>query len=203
MNVAIFVHSFLPHTHPWIYRQINWEGSSVKLVLCLERIEKDQFPYSNVIVSPPLSKKLSYIKARFWFIFKNFAPKLKRRNTRDFKKALLANQIDLVHAHFGTNGVLVAPICEQLNIPLVVTFHGFDISSALFRYPGYKKLLIKLFNQISIAVAISEEMKERLISLGCPEEKIRVSYLGVPLNEYPFFERENSNKQSDFCMLAD
>jgi glycosyltransferase involved in cell wall biosynthesis len=99
-----------------------------------------------------------------------------------------------VHSHFGTNGVLIAPVCAILNIPLVVTFHGFDISSAISRYPGYKKSLIKLFDQIVLAIAISEEMKERLILLGCREEKIRVSYLGVPLNTDQFVNRNRKSK---------
>ena len=32
----------------------------------------------------------------------------------------------LVHAHFGSDGVLALPVAQKLGIPLVVTIHGFD-----------------------------------------------------------------------------
>ena len=35
---------------------------------------------------------------------------------------------DVIHAHFGPEGVLVSPVALQLRIPLVVTFYGSDIS---------------------------------------------------------------------------
>ena len=31
----------------------------------------------------------------------------------------------LIHAHFGLDGVLALPLAKQLNIPLIVTFHGY------------------------------------------------------------------------------
>ena len=41
-------------------------------------------------------------------------------------------------------------------------------------------------------------MKERLLKLGCPEEKIKVSYLGVPLDDFPFFERLHKKEKTIF-----
>ncbi|NES74972.1 MULTISPECIES: glycosyltransferase [Okeania] len=31
----------------------------------------------------------------------------------------------LIHAHFGLDGVLALPLAKKLNIPLIVTFHGY------------------------------------------------------------------------------
>ncbi|MBU2954479.1 glycosyltransferase family 4 protein [Marinobacter sp. F3R08] len=36
---------------------------------------------------------------------------------------------DLIHAHFGSNGVLAAIALKGLNLPLVVNFHGYDVTS--------------------------------------------------------------------------
>src|SRR6267154_1940437 len=32
----------------------------------------------------------------------------------------------LIHAHFGVGGAIILPLARRLDIPLVVTFHGFD-----------------------------------------------------------------------------
>ena len=42
---------------------------------------------------------------------------------------------------------MIAPLCRQLKLPLVVTFHGFDISSAPLRWPAYRKKLQTLFTK--------------------------------------------------------
>ena len=33
---------------------------------------------------------------------------------------------DLIHAHFGVEGVYALPLAARLGVPLVTTFHGFD-----------------------------------------------------------------------------
>ncbi|HSZ72933.1 MAG TPA: glycosyltransferase [Cytophagaceae bacterium] len=188
-NVALYVDDFLLYTHVWIYRQVSDPVTNVKTVLCHLRTEEITFPFPRCVTIDSHVKIKEYIKGRFWFLFKYLSPRLSKKSVAAFTQELEEQQINLVHAHFGTNGVMIAPVCERLNIPLVVTFHGFDISSAVFRWPAYKKKLNELFHQITYAIAISEEMAERLLEIGCPKEKIRVSYLGVPLDDFPFIKR--------------
>jgi colanic acid/amylovoran biosynthesis glycosyltransferase len=163
-------------------------------VLCHKRSEEKLFPFVRTVQSINHGQLGAYIRGRFWFLFQYFAPALSKQATQAFAKELQEQKINLVHAHFGTNGVLIAPLCKRLNIPLVVTFHGFDISSAPLRWPAYRKQLKALFHQIVYAIAISEEMVDRLIACGCPKEKIKVSYLGVPLTSFPFVDRSAHTK---------
>lgn len=188
-NVALYVDDFLPYTHGWIYRQVSDPVTNVKTVLCHKRSEEDVFPITRFVKSSTNGQLASYIRGRFWFLFKYFSSGLDQKSKEEFAKELREQEINIVHAHFGTNGVLIAPLCKQLDIPLVVTFHGFDISSAPLRWPAYRRQLQSLFEQIVYAIAISDEMVNRLIAIGCPREKIRVSYLGVPLEEFPFIDR--------------
>jgi colanic acid/amylovoran biosynthesis glycosyltransferase len=51
---------------------------------------------------------------------------------------------DLVHAHFGGVGAEIAPICDELRIPLVVTFYGVE-ASALLRSPAWKQRYQTMF----------------------------------------------------------
>jgi glycosyltransferase involved in cell wall biosynthesis len=192
-RVALYVYDFLPYTHGWIYRQIADPILGVKTVLCHKRSEEKVFPFFNRVVSITEGKWMGYIRGRFWFLFKNFTSTLSKKSLQGFKRELQEQNINLVHAHFGTNGVQIAPLCKELNIPLVVTFHGFDISSAPLRWPAYRKQLEDLFHQIVYAIAISEEMVDRLVAIGCPKEKIKVSYLGVPVSDFPFVDRSARN----------
>lgn len=197
-RVALYVNKFLPYTQPWIYRQITFPANNVKLVLCHSREEETNYPFPNIVISPGPSKLKTYIRGRFWKIYKNISPSLSKKNVFDFKKALTENSIDLVHTHFGTNAVYISQICKSLNIPFIVTFHGFDLSSVPKRWPAYLKALQQLFKEIKFALAISEEMASRLIELGCPKEKVLVSYLGVPLEKFPFANRNGNEGPTRF-----
>ncbi|MDB5273289.1 MAG: colanic acid biosynthesis glycosyltransferase WcaL [Chitinophagaceae bacterium] len=199
LNVALYVDDFLPYTHGWIYRQVSDPVTHVRTVLCNVRSEEKTFPFIRCVESSSSERWKEYIRGRFWFAFKYMDSRLSAVNKNKFKEELVAQNINLVHAHFGTNGVLIAPLCIELEIPLVVTFHGFDISSAPLRWPAYRKKLSLLFHQLTYAIAISEEMAERLADLGCPREKIKVSYLGVPVEEFPVVDR--SARQTPLVFL--
>ena len=84
---------------------------------------------------------------------------------------------DVVLAEYGTTGAVVWKACKTNGLPLVVHFHGYDASRAdvLKSYAqGYQGM----FEYASAVVAVSRVMRERLVSLGAPVEK-------VVLNPYP------------------
>lgn len=95
--------------------------------------------------------------------------------------------VSIVHAHFGPDGVLAMPLAKRLEVPLVVTFHGSDITSrpiALLRsfkptnwlYLWHRKAL---FRQASVVLAVSDFVRRCLIAAGCPEDKVLRHYIGV------------------------
>lgn len=91
--------------------------------------------------------------------------------SRALSRSLKKKGIDLCYAEFGPNGVGVMQACEALKIPLVVNFHGYDIhkTEVLESYLARYK---RLFTIAKAVVAVSREMEKKLISLGCPPEKI-------------------------------
>ncbi|MBN2410086.1 glycosyltransferase [candidate division KSB1 bacterium] len=191
IKTALVVNAFLPYTHIWIYRQIIDSNINTELVLCQKRENEQEFPFENIIQSGSNSFWVRYVKNRLWFLYKNFEPALPRYSYNIFRKALIEQNIQLVHAHFGIAGAQFLPLCEELNIPLLVTFHGFDISSAPQRWPAYRTALKKLFEKCRLLITISNEMADRLEGIGCDRGKIRISYLGVPLENFPFVDRSN------------
>src|ERR1700730_9010937 len=52
----------------------------------------------------------------------------------DFVKKLGALHPVLLHAHYGPNGLRALQIARNLKIPLIVTFHGSDVTVTDLRY---------------------------------------------------------------------
>ncbi|TCL84420.1 glycosyltransferase involved in cell wall biosynthesis [Rathayibacter sp. PhB179] len=95
------------------------------------------------------------------------------------------NNVRLIHAHFAGGGIAAASLARRLDVPLVVTFHGKDVTGDPL-LPGavgrrYRRNLGRLFDQSSTLIAVSEHIRRRLIELGAPEEKVIVHRIGIPL----------------------
>jgi len=101
------------------------------------------------------------------------------------ERALREMGPDVIHAHFGTAGVLLRPVAERLRIPLVVSFYGFDVSS----YGGeewWRKEYRKLWESADRIIALSSDMKSKIRALGCSAEKIDVVHLSRDLDDFSF-----------------
>lgn len=91
---------------------------------------------------------------------------------------LKRNCIEAVLAEYGTTGAAVAESCERAEVPLIVHFHGFDAHDrhTLYEYgPAYRRM----FAVADGLVAVSRTMKQQLIGLGAPVEKIHHIPCGV------------------------
>lgn len=106
------------------------------------------------------------------------------RRSRRLGKWIDQSGTTLIHAHFVSDAVDVLPIARRSNLPLVVTAHGFDVTS-WHAEPGpvgalRRRRLREVMDQAHTLVAVSEFIKQRLIALGAPEEKVVVLPIGVP-----------------------
>lgn len=90
----------------------------------------------------------------------------------------------VLHAHFGTSAVAVLPVARRHRLPLVVTFHGYDVTSEARRTDAagrrYRERLAEVFDHADTLIAVSDYIAGRLVSLGAPENKIRVQFIGIP-----------------------
>jgi len=99
---------------------------------------------------------------------------------------------ELVHAHFGPDGVWAMPLARRLGVPLIVTFHGWDFAICRGRmtadggalYPLYARRRPRLFEVADRVVAVSRYAAEQLARLGCPEHKIAIHPIGVDVNRF-------------------
>ncbi|GAA2615670.1 glycosyltransferase [Paractinoplanes durhamensis] len=91
----------------------------------------------------------------------------------------------LIHAHFGGDGWLVSGTAAKLDIPLIVTVHGHDVT----RQPAsggahglrYRRNLGTVFDRAAAIIAVSDVIKSKAIGWGADPAKIRVHYTGVAI----------------------
>jgi glycosyltransferase involved in cell wall biosynthesis len=112
-----------------------------------------------------------------------FRRELSRRSGRAWEIALRRANVDVVLAEYGTTGAWVAEPCTRVGVPLVAHFHGFDAaktatiqrSEAAYQY---------MFGCAAAVVAVSRAMKQQLLDLGCPKEKLVYNPYGVDVNQF-------------------
>ncbi|MEO0644773.1 MAG: glycosyltransferase [Cyanobacteria bacterium J06650_10] len=121
---------------------------------------------------------------------KAFIYQLCSRHSSFFREVSKASP-SLIHAHFGPDGVKAMPLAANLNIPLIVTFHGYDItlegfsawysSYSYFMYLTKRKKLKRISSKF---IAVSNFIKDKLLQKGFPSDKIRVHYIGVDTQKF-------------------
>ena len=96
--------------------------------------------------------------------------------------AELGQAVQIVHAHFGPNGIFAGKLIAGGVFPgakLVTSFHGYDATSYVTEQgPG---VYAKLFAQGDAFLANGNDMRERLFRLGCDWGKIAVLPIGIDL----------------------
>ncbi len=119
----------------------------------------------------------------FWAAFRGLPAD--HHQKKGIASYLLRNNISLVLAEFGQSGAEMTPICRELGIPLVCIFHGYDaynVDVLEQRRAGYADL----FSHASALVAVSLDIRERLIAMGAPSEKIQHLPCAPDLNAFPY-----------------
>jgi colanic acid/amylovoran biosynthesis glycosyltransferase len=105
----------------------------------------------------------------------------------------------LIHAHFAQDAAIALPLARTLKIPLVATFHGFDVT---VKDPCAEKTWIQqqyfarretLKRSAKLFIAVSHFIKQKAMEQGFPEERMVVHYIGVDARRFqalPKVERQ-------------
>jgi|SRR5579872_2094598 len=92
----------------------------------------------------------------------------------------------LLHAHGGPSALSVLPIARHLQIPLIATFHGSDVTvdptkarGAHYTAKAYWRRKGVLAERAQLCIAVSKFIYAGLLEQGYPPCKIRLHYIGV------------------------
>lgn len=122
----------------------------------------------------------------FWGLHKVLKVVLGRNNffgNYGVKKYLKDNKIEVVLANYGMPGAHMMSVCKDLNIPLLVIFHGHDATDKKL-LQEYKVAYVKMFEYATFTIAVSEEMKKRLLAVGAIPEKLKLIPYGVDVEKF-------------------
>ena len=116
------------------------------------------------------------------------------RLPRRWVRAIAKTHPSLVHAHFGTNAPPAALLAARLRVPLIVTYHGVDITSVA-RTATQRRRRQAIFRVADRTLAVSHFIAGALRAQGCPAEKIIVHYIGVDTEFFSPSERPRASNQ--------
>jgi colanic acid/amylovoran biosynthesis glycosyltransferase len=173
-----------------IYRQVKALRGVNTFVVTKEVQNAERFPFADIEVIP---KRRTNLLVHGWLKFVERRPPIVYRGEYQTLKSLLERHgADLMHIYFGHTGVHLLPFIEEWDKPCVVSFHGADVAhkKEIKDYPGK---LRRLFDAVPLVFARSQSLLDRLVSLGCPPEKLRINRTGIPLSEFPFANRKSPN----------
>jgi len=107
-----------------------------------------------------------------------------------FKARIKEVRPSLIHAHFALDGVAALPLAEHLNIPLIVSLHGYDVTSSDSSLRSSATGLLYLLRRRQLwegahtFLCVSEFIRYQAIEAGFPRNKLRVHYTGVDCKHF-------------------
>src|SRR5437879_9291888 len=185
--VASYCTSFLKPEMLHIYRQVKALRGVKTFVITKEVQNAESFPFRDIEIIP--QSRMNLLR-HGWLKFVKREPPIVYRGEYQVLASLLEKRgADLMHIYFGHTGVHLLPFIEQWDKPCVVSFHGADVAikNDIADYPVK---LRRLFDLVPLVLARSQSLANRLLRFGCPPEKLRINRTGIPLDEFPFVDRQ-------------
>jgi glycosyltransferase involved in cell wall biosynthesis len=185
MKIVIFRNQLFKFSEPFIKQQANGVHQEKIFVgrKLLGNAEGNEVITMN---EESAIKNISYV------LFRNITP---------LKKKLTSQKVDLIHAHFGIDAIYALGLAKYLSVPLITTFHGFDVTTkSLSLLTSGKPAWINFFiskkvlaAQGQLFICVSEFIRNKAIAMGFPEEKLIIHYIGIEIPAL-IHKSQNNNK---------
>lgn len=180
------IHSFpvwLPQTQTWMFTQIASLPNDVDCYIVCERTENlDQFGLPNI-----LSLSEANLLRRIW------DTGLKKIGIRNYLGFLIhqakTQNIQILHSHFGNIGWANVAGAERLRLKHIVTFYGQEIGRFPKQDSRWFSRYKDLFSSADRILCEGPYMRQTIISLGCPPDKVQVHHLGIKTDQISFTPR--------------
>lgn len=186
-RVLVYTSQALPPQHRFIEYPLRKMSRWEPLILCASRA-KNSVPLDGL---PVVCLDPSWPRWWSWGI-RRVRGLMGVAASRDVK-TVKSLQGSLLHAHWGTSGVLIAPLAKAAGLPLLVTLHGFDIQSKeTFWTSGqggwwhrdYPNRLRQIAQEGAHFVAVSQAIRTLAIQWGIPESQVHYAPIGIDVNEF-------------------
>lgn len=175
-RVALFSTDFLAYSQTFIFDELSHHERYDVDVFAKLRLNADRFPYPRLHTLGDDGSLRGRLERRL-YAATTLSP--------TFSREIRSGGYSLLHAHFGPGSLYALPIQRRAALPLVATFHGYDVPLLLtpwrfqpssWRYWLRSKAMLR---RVSRFLAASDELARLLIQLGAPPERVHVWRLGV------------------------
>jgi len=174
---------FLPISEVFIENQI-FELENVKPIVLTCELENAHLTHEIKIFSFCDDRRTFH--RTFYGTFFRLIKKMPKREGEYFGNVIRENKIQLLHVHFGTDAWYFMKLKKLANIPMVVSFYGYDAYKFPKMFFGIGKILLKQVFKVADAIIVpSLHMKEHLVGLGCDVSKIQVIPWGTEPITHP------------------
>ncbi|PYL65816.1 MAG: colanic acid biosynthesis glycosyltransferase WcaL [Verrucomicrobia bacterium] len=185
--VACYCATFLKPEMLHIYRQISALRRVRPFVIARKRENAAQFPFDKIDI---VGKGPIHFLRRFWFRQLHDEPwRISGRERRALLATLERADAQLLHIFFGHIAVHLLPLIHAWPKPSIVSFHGADVLVDMDK-PAYREATKEMLAAIGRVLVRSESLRRAVVDLGCDEHKIDIVRTGIPLEEFPFRERD-------------
>jgi glycosyltransferase involved in cell wall biosynthesis len=174
-RVAVFCPGyFLPYSQTFIYDEVAAHQRYEADVFAWGRRNSDRFPFPRVHTPDSFVDGSRYLATA---------------QSAAFERVFQARQPRLVHAHFGTSTVRALPYAHRYRVPLVVTFHGYDVAllAGRNRYLPHRwrywSVARRMFQEAAVLLCASEELRQMVTDLSGRRD-VQLFQLGIELSRF-------------------
>lgn len=198
-KAALFCTNFLEFSQAFVYEELlNHKRYEID-VFSKTRKNENRFPYDSVYSLFPAKGFKNTVDGLLYSTIMYSAR---------FMKILKESQYSLIHAQFGPGSIYALNFAKKLNIPLVVTFGGYDVPLLRTKrrfnpaYLRYWLLSGRMLREVDLFLPVSHDLANKLIELGAPPEKVKVFHRGIVIPEYKGKELKKKNDAIKILMVG-
>lgn len=179
-TVLIYRSELLPPSETFIDSQAHALRRYQPLFAGLRRIPTGlELDPEEVIALTPHNSLRDKLRRRL-FLQAGIAP--------DFLRRLALHYPVLLHAHFAVDAAAALPIQKHFGVSLIVTLHGYDVTSSdqSLRATAAGRIYLRrrqeLFTRARLFLCVSEHIRAAALARGFPEAKLRTRRIGVDVD---------------------
>lgn len=173
---AHYISTYLPITEVWIYNLLKRFSKWQPMMLTRRTKNFEEFTIDKIINLSNLNK-FEYIFNFIFFKLRGFFP--------IFLSKCRQSDVKILHVHFGYHGIKSIQLKRHLKVPMICSFYGNDVYKKN-KKNNYLKNLKQLFEKVDKVLVLGPYMRNTLIDMGCPENKIKIHHLGVDVEKIKF-----------------
>ena len=204
MKILIFIQKYISPTMTFVYNDIiELSKKNEVLVLTNEKNNNKEFSFDNIKVIPfkesRLTKKLRWTLEQKELIFSKQNSYFKK----EFDLLLEEFKPDVIHSHFGNESMIILDNLSHFNIPIFISFHGYDASQMLSNKTYVKKLNYYLQKPNVHPLFVSNFIKENVIRAGVNVNGYDILYCGIDVHLFnPSSDQKKYSDQFIFLQIS-